>query len=127
MAQGSSLAVVIANQYVEVSKRFNEMKRQRTTTGEENAEISRFFDGMAHRFRGQQDALLGAFRIVAIAEGLYSPPKFDPTQYVIAENEEGGPYTADDAMDLDDTNHFFRMSDLLELEECIVKTYRQNV
>ena len=119
----SNTLVTIASEYMQVTRQLGDAQTQRRSQEGQSEEISRFFFGLVSRLRGKQETLLAAFRRVAIDEGVYTPPAFDPTRYMgdnYSDFEgESHTVTLEEALSLNDEGDFYRTSDLVEVENCI--------
>jgi len=123
MTTPSSILADIASEYMSVTRQLGDAQSQRREAKNQTEETSRFFFGLVSRLRGKQETLLAVFRRVAIDEGVYTPPAFDPTRYM-GDNYshfEGETHTVtlEEALSLNDEGDFYRTSDLVEVENCI--------
>ena len=118
----SNTLVTIASEYMLATRQLGDAQTQRRSPEGQSEEMSRFFFGLASRLRGKQETLLAAFRRVAIDEGVYTPPAFDPTRYMgdnYSEDGETHTVTLKEALSLNDEGEFYRTSDLVEVENCL--------
>ena len=116
----------IALEWMVAEDKLRDLESQDTGNG------SSVLKGVRSRLRGCQDALTATWRLVATAEGIYTPPAYTIPDWFATEYPDGtytdpetGHVITVDPWEHDDSMEFYRSSDLDTVERAIIRMAMQ--